>query len=179
MKRRLGEDGPEPKRCCTSRFELSKKIPRGFLKSYRCHGEGADVTLFFNHIHPELVSLMRGELNEHQYKAVIVLNVEFTKEQPNGARTDAMPYFRSQPMRILHEGDIPPSISLANDQLIKKLEEWVHNGSGWMVSKIVSVNLDVAAYVPLSGSSYVDLPPYLKNKKAIINVQNADNQCLR
>ena len=43
----------------------------------------------------------------------------------------------------------------------------------------MSVNLDFSRYQPINGSSYFDLPPYLESKKAIINVENTDNQCLR
>ena len=38
--------------------------------------------------------------------------------------------------------------------------------------------MNIAKYTPLKGSSYIDLPDYLKNKKAIVNVKNQDNKCL-
>ena len=37
----------------------------------------------------------------------------------------------------------------------------------------------MAQYRPLHGGSYMVLPLKLKNKKAILNIQNRDNQCLR
>ena len=39
--------------------------------------------------------------------------------------------------------------------------------------------MDVAKYKPLKGSSYIDLPQQLKLKKAIVNVQNKDQQCFK
>ena len=42
-----------------------------------------------------------------------------------------------------------------------------------------NVYLDFAKYTPLKGSSYLDLPDKLKSKKAIINVKNKDQQCLK
>ena len=39
------------------------------------------------------------------------------------------------------------------------------------------MNLHMAKYTPLKGSSYIPLPKKLRDKKAIINVQNADNRC--
>jgi hypothetical protein len=32
-------------------------------------------------------------------------------------------------------------------------------------------------YIPLTGASYIPLPKVLANKKAIINVQNDDDEC--
>ena len=31
----------------------------------------------------------------------------------------------------------------------------------------------------MRGSSFIDLPPFIKNKKACINVKNDDDQCFR
>ena len=47
------------------------------------------------------------------------------------------------------------------------------------ITKVLNVYLDFAKYTPLKGSSYIDLPKYLKNKKAIVNVKNDDNECLK
>jgi hypothetical protein len=33
--------------------------------------------------------------------------------------------------------------------------------------------------VPLRGSSYKDLPKFIKDKKAVINIKNDDNQCFK
>lgn len=53
------------------------------------------------------------------------------------------------------------------------------HGSGWVVSKIEKMFVDIARYQPLAGRSYLPLPDYLKVKKAIVNVQNTDDQCLK
>ena len=34
----------------------------------------------------------------------------------------------------------------------------------------------MAKYVPLKGSQYIDLPPKVKNSKAVINIQNDDDK---
>ena len=39
--------------------------------------------------------------------------------------------------------------------------------------------LDIALYQPLRSGSYIPLPPALKNKKAVVNVKNMDDHCLR
>ena len=52
-------------------------------------------------------------------------------------------------------------------------------GSGWVVDEILEAIKNVAQYQPLNGGSYMPLPEKLKSKKAIINIQNRDNQCLR
>ena len=50
-------------------------------------------------------------------------------------------------------------------------------GSGWVLSEILHLDLNVAQYKPLKGSSYLPLHKKLKDKKAIININNKDNKC--
>ena len=47
------------------------------------------------------------------------------------------------------------------------------------MDKILEAFINVAQYQPLRGGRYMPLPKKLQNKKAIINVQNRDNHCLR
>ena len=60
-----------------------------------------------------------------------------------------------------------------------EIEAWSAAGSGWVLERIMVAYVNVARYQPLRGGTYLDLPPKLKNKKAIINVQNRDNECLK
>ena len=59
------------------------------------------------------------------------------------------------------------------------IDAWSQKGSGWVIDEILEAYINVAQYRPLRGGSYMDLPKKLKNKKAILNIQNRDNQCLR
>ena len=48
------------------------------------------------------------------------------------------------------------------------------------MDKILKAFINVARYQPMRGGSYMELPTKLKNKKAILNIQNRrDNECLR
>ena len=51
--------------------------------------------------------------------------------------------------------------------------------SGWRFRSIVSLNVFTVEYKPLKGSSYISLPSCLASKKAIINMQNEDDQCFK
>ena len=65
------------------------------------------------------------------------------------------------------------------DEVKGEIEAWSERGSGWIMDKILEAFINVALYQPMRGGSYMPLPEKLRNKKAIINVQNRDNQCLR
>ena len=91
-------------------------------------------------------------------------------------------YFnRMQPL-ILNEHNIDilkPLLNQFIDEVKGEIEAWSERGSGWIVDKILEAFINVAQYEPLRGGSYMVLPTKLKNKKAILNIQNRDNECLR
>ena len=55
--------------------------------------------------------------------------------------------------------------------------KFIRDGSGFILAEIYSLNLNIVTFNPLSGSAWSELPKFLKNKKAIINVKNEDNMC--
>ena len=65
------------------------------------------------------------------------------------------------------------------DRVIENLTLFQGGQSGWRFRSIVSLNVFTAEYKPLKGSSYIPLPSCLSSKKAIINVQNEDDQCFK
>ena len=52
-------------------------------------------------------------------------------------------------------------------------------GSGWQFFEIINLTLHTTRWDPLNAGSYTDLPPFLKNKKAIINMKNEDDECFK
>lgn len=60
-----------------------------------------------------------------------------------------------------------------------KIDEIELRGSGVVLTKIIELNVQISKFEPFAGSSYIPLPEYLQNKKAIINVENYDQMCFK
>lgn len=53
-------------------------------------------------------------------------------------------------------------------------------GSGFVLSRIIELNIQISSYEPLAGSSYIPTPHFLSAKHALINVQNkVDKMCFK
>lgn len=61
--------------------------------------------------------------------------------------------------------------------MLNKLDDIATNGSGFTLREIVELTVQINKHDPIRGSSFIDLPSFLKNKKAIINVKNTDDFC--
>ena len=105
------------------------------------------------------------------YKFVLTLKVTFEKtEQIKTA------YFNSQPKMVLNQKDI--DLSLPNQEILNKIAVWISEGSGWVIRSIVAEYVNIVKYEPLKGSSYIELPAFLKNSsKGLINSENKDDKC--
>ena len=69
------------------------------------------------------------------------------------------------------------------DKMIARIEEVLANfqqsGSNWVFQEIQRLEIHFANWQPLGGSTFIPLPAKLKNKKAVINLKNEDNQCFK
>ena len=58
-----------------------------------------------------------------------------------------------------------------------RVDNWINEGSGWVVDLINSEYLNVSAYAPLMASSFIMLPSELQNPmKGLINIRNDDDK---
>ena len=164
-KHQAGED-PPAKRRRPPDFQLSKATPRGTMRTYKyTPALNIGVLALFSMVWGQLVALMEEELNQHQYKASLVLNLELVKNSPSGVLTTTEAYFRSNVMTILSAHVIELAAQKAFSEIQNRIDKWTNQGSGWTVNQIKGVYLEIAKYTPLKGSSYIDLPAYLKERK--------------
>ena len=162
---------PPAKRSRPSPFQISQAVPKRFLKAYtHVPEEEMDTLSFFARIFPALLALLTSELGFHQYKVSLVLKVEMTKAQRDGKSKVQQPYFSSKPYTILSQHDIENAIEEAHQRIDSQIDKWKCQGSGWVVTRVLCIYVNIAKYAPLKGSSYIQLPHYLKSKKAIVNV---------
>ncbi|KAJ0169183.1 hypothetical protein K1T71_015310 [Dendrolimus kikuchii] len=80
---------------------------------------------------------------------------------------------------ISQADDLNIFIVSLRDTLVHKISTFEKKDSGWSLTKINFIELNINKYNPLRGNSYIDLPKDIKDKKAVINVNNSDNFCFK
>ena len=66
------------------------------------------------------------------------------------------------------------SLENAFQEILYRIDNWINEGSGWIVELIESQYINISIYRPLSGRSYVKLPAELSLKKGLIKIKNND-----
>ena len=63
-------------------------------------------------------------------------------------------------------------------EILYRIDNWINEGFGWIIESIEVVYVNISAYSPLTGSTYIKLPDELKHPmKGLINIKNNDNKC--
>ena len=106
--------------------------------------------------------------------------IKFVKYDKEGNEIDTVTFFTSRCVtKLPQEGEetLNSTIHQAYHKMFVDCQEFQREGSGWAVDEVLYLKLMMAKYVPLKGSQYIDLPPNVKNSKAVINIQNDDDKC--
>ena len=97
------------------------------------------------------------------------------KCNPNGKIEFRPVYFNSTTKTVINHKF---SLENAFQEILYRIDNWINEGSGWIVELIESQYINISTYRPLSGSSYVKLPAELRSsKKGLINIKNNDQKC--
>ena len=70
-------------------------------------------------------------------------------------------------------------LSKMKETVLESLAKFQRQGSNWRFRSVLRLDLHTVKYEPLGSSSYIPLPAFLAAKKAIINLKNEDDECLK
>ena len=88
------------------------------------------------------------------------------------------PYFRTpSPITSTYLQQLREQLHASMEVLEERMSTFMQAGSGWTLEENHALALEMVDYDPIGGSSYLKLPKDVYDTKAIINVQNQDQQC--
>ncbi|CAG8646728.1 10697_t:CDS:1, partial [Diversispora eburnea] len=151
-------------------------VPKGY------YAEGEPLA-FFESIEGKISNVYKKELAlKGGLKVRIVLIAYMKKITPESQE----PLFKSIPFKhntieIIREDRINASIEKGYNEIIDEIEDEALQESGWSFVRAEEVFLEISAFRPLRGSSYLPLHETLnKPQLGLINPQNFnDNECFR
>ena len=150
----------------------------GYVYNYVIKGDPSYGPVdFLNIAKFPMVNIMN---NNRNIKAKLEFNVlmERMTPDPDGLKYPPKKFkFHSIGYKIITEST--DTVEIYHDMISEILEEMQKveqaEGSGHVFLEVENLTLHTDIWDPIKGSSYIDLPPELKNKKAIINMKNKDN----
>ena len=152
-----------------------KSAFKGFTSQYVIKGSpDYDTTTFLTIAKPFLINIMDKNRN---IKVRLYLNCLMKRTDPDGFTVIKKFAFHSVGQKVITEETDPHEIfKEMMDEIEEEVQKVEHaEGSGWVFVEVENLTLHTDIWDPIKASSYIDLPKYLKNKNAIINMKNEDN----
>ena len=105
-------------------------------------------------------------------KYLEALEVEFYKriEGPKPHKYEEG-YCESKQYVVINRHNIHESLELSQQEVLAKIANWMSEANGWVVNQVRRHYVNISKYNPLEGSSYIELPPELRNSKCGINIK--------
>ena len=120
-------------------------------------------------------NLFSDLLNETKgFKYQITVKVLLKKYKLDGEIEFRPVYFNSVTKTVTnHRFQLESSFQ----EILYMIDNWINEGSGWIIEFIESQYINISTYGPLSGSSYMDLPIELKSpRKGLTEIKNKDKK---
>ena len=133
---------------------------------------------FFYKNKKKIINFLKNNKNK-KVNFVLYCNMQqplYGQKGFEGYREDGA-YFRTNTRKILDSTNFESIVKDNINKINLDIDKYQQNGSGWAFDSIKKLEINLVDYSPTKGSSYIDLPPWIKLKKAIINIKNKDDKC--
>ena len=157
---------------------FQNSIQTGIIKNLK----HLDIKLFLEdafNVFKEIISNIMHKKGGVKVYTVLVAEYQIQSDSKSNAENK---YFNTPATAIFPATNIEEWYSEnVIQKLLKDVDEFQDNGSGWALKSILFLKLHIAKYNPIhAGSSYLNLPEDIFHKKACINVQNYnDDMCFK
>ena len=151
---------------------------KSYTNQYVINGvHGYDPLEFLLDAKPAIINILNSNRN---IKTILYLHCLMTRKDGDQVVIKKFA-FHSKGQKLILEGT---DVSDLYNEMVEEIEEEIQKvqeaeGSGWVFLAVEKIVLHTAKWDPLNAGSYIDLPANLKNKKAIINMKNQDNECFK
>ena len=103
-------------------------------------------------------------LNEIKgFKYQITLIILLSKVRSDGNIEYSPVYFNATTKTVINSGKF--GLDQSFQEILYRIDNWINERSDWIIEEIHNQYLNVSAYNPLIGSTYIELPNELKHSK--------------
>ena len=164
----------------SKKFEVKTGVSalQNFVREFVIEGQnGYDPPKFFETVKNLILDIFRENKNT---KVKLTLNCQMQRTDLNtGKIIQADAEFHSGIKTNVEETDEKELLNEMTARINENMANFQRGGSNWVFVKINRLEIHMADWRPIFGSSYISLPEQIKKKKAVINIKNEDEQCFK
>ena len=150
---------------------LEKSALANFAEKYNIEGKPGLIPLdYFKEKLHQIKDFLRKYRNT-KVRLLLVCKMENSDLIQDNA------YFQSKTYINLEKSDVKVFLKGMIKEILNNINIYQMNGSGWYFKEVNRLEIHIVEYKPKNGKSFIPLPEFIKEKNAIINIQNEDNKC--
>ena len=118
-------------------------------------------------------------LKENQpIKFYITLKTHLSRmDNKTNEKHNEVVYFHGKTRTILSPMEFEKLYNDTKEKIWNNFDCWMKNGSGYRIERVENIQLTIAKYNPIFGTSYLKTPKSIIGKHAVINIRNSDDLC--
>ena len=160
------------------KLKEGKSALKNFVREYIIDGKpGYDPQNFFESVRSLILKILKENKNT---KLKLILNCKMQRTDLRTGKIDEVVADFHSKIEINLGGT--DENELLNDMIIRineNIANFQQRGSNWQFVSINQLEIHLVDFIPLGGSSYIPLPKKIRDKKAVINMKNEDDQCFK
>ena len=159
--------------------EFLLRRPKGPVTVHKLQTAAHDPQMFVNKYLSPLAEYLAAKRKElRSFKVAFVVEAVMKLAKADGTVEEKVEYWRS-PVEVATEGgDLKQTTTDLLHQCFLGVDGHKRERSGWTIQLLQSVSIEVISYRPASAGTYIPTPNWV-SKKAVVNVRNEDDECLK
>ena len=87
------------------------------------------------------------------------------------------PVLSTDTIEVYDSCDVHDALNSTYENLVSAIEDFQQPGPGWILDKLIALDLHLLELDPLRATSYIPLATCIQNRKAVISIKNKDEKC--
>ena len=135
---------------------------------------------FFEKHLNELTELLQKSIEKHEsIKFNFELFCKYIQIKENIEEFAILSHQTLMTEAFMENSNVGDIIKEKFSKLIEKMNTFQERDSGWSLSEIIHLEVNINKYQPIRGSLYIPLPKIIADKKACINIVNNGVYCFK
>ena len=161
-------------------IEIEKSALNNFAVKHVFEGiPGIRPAEYFNRVGGSLINLLKEHRNIKLKMVLVCLMERIAVKTDKGIQEleEFKAYFGSKTFKNYESSNEDEIVQECMSKILNDIDDFNEKGSGWYFKEVLKLEVNTVKFNPTKGSSYIDLPSWIKNKKAIVNIKNKDDKC--
>ena len=105
------------------------------------------------------------------------MHITMIQKDKTGVKDRVTGYFQGSTRTLLRSSEISEMCDRSIQKISKSFDDYLRNGSGYILETIDYLELFTAEYIPVRGNHYICTPKSIESKQCIVNIKNQDANC--